>query len=157
MREAILEVIEKARKTAEERDILINTLHEIQRMFGNFVPPEAIEVISEELKVPLSRVYEVLTFYTMFSTKKRGKYVLRVCESLPCHVEGGREIVRALKEELGIDFGQTTPDGLFTLETTSCLGLCGVAPVIMVNDEYFGNVTPEKVRELVKKMRGDAR
>lgn len=157
MREAILEVIEKARKTAEERDILINTLHEIQRMFGNFVPPEAIEVISEELKVPLSRVYEVLTFYTMFSTKKRGKYVLRVCESLPCHVEGGREIVRALKKELGIDFGQTTPDGLFTLETTSCLGLCGVAPVIMVNDEYFGNVTPEKVRELVKKMRGDAR
>ncbi len=157
MREAILEVIEKARKTAEERDILINTLHEIQRMFGNFVPPEAIEVISEELKVPLSRVYEVLTFYTMFSTKKRGKYVVRVCESLPCHVEGGREIVRALKEELGIDFGQTTPDGLFTLETTSCLGLCGVAPVIMVNDEYFGNVTPEKVRELVKKMRGDAR
>lgn len=157
MKEAILEVIEKARKTAEERDILINTLHEIQRMFGNFVPPEAIEVISEELKVPLSRVYEVLTFYTMFSTKKRGKYVVRVCESLPCHVEGGREIVRALKEELGIDFGQTTPDGLFTLETTSCLGLCGVAPVIMVNDEYFGNVTPEKVRELVKKMRGDAR
>lgn len=91
MREAIVEIIRKAKESAEERDILINTLHEIQKRFENFIPPEAAEIVSEELNVPLSKVYEVLTFYTMFSTKPKGKYVIRVCESLPCHVENGRK------------------------------------------------------------------
>lgn len=155
MREAIVEIIRKAKESAEERDILINTLHEIQKRFENFIPPEAAEIVSEELNVPLSKVYEVLTFYTMFSTKPKGKYVIRVCESLPCHVENGREVVKALKETLKIDFGQTTPDNMFTLEMTSCLGLCGVAPVIMVNDEYYGNMTPEKVKNLINRLRGE--
>ncbi|PLV58982.1 NADH-quinone oxidoreductase subunit NuoE [Thermotoga sp. KOL6] len=157
MRDVIVEIVRKARESAEERDILINTLHEIQKRFKNFIPPEAAEILSEELNVPLSKIYEVLTFYTMFSTKPKGRYVIRVCESLPCHVEGGREVVKALKETLKIDFGQTTSDGMFTLEMTSCLGLCGVAPVIMVNDEYYGNMTPEKVKELVDKLRGDVK
>ncbi len=105
------------------------------------------------MRVPESKVYEVLTFYTMFSTKPRGKYIVRVCVNLPCHVTGGREIVKTLKELLQIDFGQTTQDGLFTLETTSCLGLCGVAPVIMINDQYFGDLTPRKVKEIIENLR----
>ncbi|MCD6551779.1 NADH-quinone oxidoreductase subunit NuoE [Thermotoga sp.] len=157
MRDVIIGIIQKAKESAEERDTLINTLHEIQKHFKNFIPPEAAEIVAEELNVPLSKVYEVLTFYTMFSTKPRGKYVIRVCESLPCHVENGREVVKALKETLKIDFGQTTPDNMFTLEMTSCLGLCGVAPVIMVNDEYYGNMTPEKVRDLINKLRGEGK
>lgn len=156
MREVIAEIVQKTKEAAEERDVLINTLHEIQKRFDNFIPPEAAEIVAEELGVPLSRVYEVLTFYTMFSTKPKGKYVIRVCESLPCHVENGREVVKALKEILKIDFGQTTSDSLFTLEMTSCLGLCGVAPVIMVNDEYYGNMTPDRVRDLIDRLRGES-
>jgi len=156
MRGVIAEIVQKAKETAEERDVLINTLHEIQKRFNNFIPPEAAEIVAEELGVPLSRVYEVLTFYTMFSTKPKGKYVIRVCESLPCHVENGREIVKTIREILKIDFGQTTSDGLFTLEMTSCLGLCGVAPVIMVNAEYYGNMTPDRVKDLIDRLRGES-
>ncbi len=159
-REAVAELVRNIKKQAlEERDMLINALHQIQNRFGNYIPVEAAKVVAEELNVPESKVYEVLTFYTMFSTKPRGKYVIRVCVNLPCHVTGGRQIVEALKETLGIDFDQTTKDGLFTLERTSCLGLCGVAPVVMVNDEYYGDLTPKKVKEIIESLRtrGDAK
>ncbi len=147
------------KQALEERDMLINALHQIQNRFGNYIPVEAAKVVAEELNVAESKVYEVLTFYTMFSTKPRGKYVIRVCVNLPCHVTGGRQIVETLKETLVVDFDQTTKDGLFTLERTSCLGLCGVAPVIMVNDEYYGDLTPKKVKEIVESLRarGDAK
>jgi len=137
----------------EEGDILINSLHRVQDYFHNFIPPEAAEKVAEILKVPTSSVYEVLTFYTMFSTKKRGRYVIRMCSSLPCHTTGGREVIDTLKKELGIDFNQTTPDGLFTLEKTGCLGLCGVSPVVMINEEFFGNLDPDKTVDLIKKFR----
>ncbi|HBT38915.1 MAG: NADH-quinone oxidoreductase, E subunit [Thermotoga sp. 50_1627] len=159
-REAVAELVRNIKKQAlEERDMLINALHQIQNHFGNYIPVEAAKVVAEELEVPESKVYEVLTFYTMFSTKPRGKYIIRVCVNLPCHVTGGRQIVETLKKTLGIDFDQTTKDGLFTLERTSCLGLCGVAPVIMVNDEYYGDLTPKKVKEIIENLRarGDAR
>jgi len=159
-REAVAEMVRNIKKQAlEERDMLINALHQIQNRFGNYIPVEAAKVVAEELNVAESKVYEVLTFYTMFSTKPRGKYVIRVCVNLPCHVTGGRQIVETLKETLVVDFDQTTKDGLFTLERTSCLGLCGVAPVIMVNDEYYGDLTPKKVKEIIESLRarGDAK
>lgn len=89
----------------------------------------------------------------MFSTKPLGRYVIRVCVNLPCHVTGGREIVKAIQEMLNVKFGETTEDGLFTLETTSCLGLCGVAPVIMINDQYYGDLTVKKIREIIESLR----
>jgi len=159
-REAVAEMVRNIKKQAlEERDMLINALHQIQNRFGNYIPVEAAKVVAEELNVAESKVYEVLTFYTMFSTKPRGKYVIRVCVNLPCHVTGGRQIVETLKETLVVDFDQTTKDGLFTLERTSCLGLCGVAPVVMVNDEYYGDLTPKKVKEIIESLRarGDAK
>ena len=118
--EEIKKIIESAKEESiEEGDVLINTLHKIQDRFeNNYIPPEVGRIIAHELKIPETKVHEVLTFYTMFSLKPRGKYVIRVCNSLPCHVTGGREIIEALKNELGIDFNQTTEDGLFTLETT---------------------------------------
>lgn len=153
-REKVVALVEKAKsESLEERDMLINTLHKVQDYFGNYIPIEAAEIVAEELAVPKSKVYEVLTFYTMFSTKPRGKYVIRVCVNLPCHVTGGREVVQTLQEILGIKFGETTKDGFFTLETTSCLGLCGVAPVIMINDQYYGDLSPKKVRELIENLR----
>jgi len=152
----VKEIVEKVKEeTLEEGDILINILHAIQDYYNNFVPPEAAEEVAKLLNIPVSRVYEVLSFYSMFSVKPRGKYVIRVCKSLPCHVTGGREVMEAIKKKLGIDIGQTTEDGLFTLETTSCLGLCGVAPVMMINDQSFGNLTPEKVEEIIDRFRGD--
>ena len=153
--EEIKEIVQEIKKERlEERDILIYTLHKIQeRVENNYIPEVAAEIVSKELNVPISKVYEVLSFYTMFSTKKRGKYVIRVCTSLPCHVSNGRDIIDAIKDELKIDFNQTTSDGLFTLEETGCLGLCGVSPVIMINNEYYGNLTPERVREIIKDIR----
>jgi NADH-quinone oxidoreductase subunit E len=152
----VKEIVEKVKQeTLEEGDILINTLHAIQDYYNNFVPPEAAEEVAKLLNIPVSRVYEVLSFYSMFSIKPRGKYVIRVCKSLPCHVTGGREVMEALKNKLGIEIGETTTDGMFTLETTSCLGLCGVAPVIMINDQSFGNLTPEKIDEIIERFRGD--
>ncbi|MFN3327975.1 MAG: complex I 24 kDa subunit family protein [Fervidobacterium pennivorans] len=139
----------------EERDQLIYLLHRVQEYYqSHYIPPEVGEMIAEELNIPPSKVYEVLTFYTMFSTKPRGKYIIRVCTSLPCHVPGGREIVTYLKEKLKVDFGETTKDGLFTLEETGCLGLCGVSPVIMVNDQYYGDLTIEKVEKILEELKG---
>lgn len=140
-------------QSLEEGDILINCLHQLQDYFHNFIPPEAAEKVAEMLSVPSSRVYEVLTFYTMFSTRPRGKYLIRFCDSLPCHVTGGKEVIDYLKKELGIEIGQTTTDQMFTLETTGCLGLCGVSPVLMINDEFYGNLTVERTQELVDRLR----
>jgi NADH-quinone oxidoreductase subunit E len=93
----------------------------------------------------------------MFSVEKRGKYVIRVCNSLPCHVTGGKEIIETLKKELGCDFSQTSKDGLFTLEETGCLGLCGVSPVIMINEEFYGNLTHDKVLDIINNIREEER
>ncbi|HAA86076.1 MAG TPA: NADH-quinone oxidoreductase subunit E [Kosmotogaceae bacterium] len=133
----------------EEGDMLINALHAIQDHYGNYIPLEAAEALKELTGLPLAKIYEVMTFYTMFSNRPRGKYVIRVCKSLPCHVSRGGEVLDALKNKLGVDFSETTEDGLFTLEESSCLGLCGVSPVLMVNDEAYGNLTPERVEEII--------
>jgi len=140
-------------QSLEEGDVLLNSLHEVQNYFHNYIPVEAVERVADVLHIPVSKVYEVLRFYTMFSVKPRGKYVIRVCNSLPCHVTGGKEVIEALKSELGIEFYETTPDGLFTLEKTGCLGLCGVSPAIMINEDFFGNLDAQKIPELLEKFR----
>ena len=155
VKETVKRIYEEVKaKSLEDGDMLINVLHAIQDHFDNFIPPEAAEELSKLMNLPPSKIYEVLTFYTMFSTKPRGKYVIRVCQSTPCHVTGGREVIEALKETLGIDFGETTEDGLFTLEYSSCLGLCGVAPVMMINDMAYGNLTPERVKAIIEELKG---
>jgi len=132
-----------------EDDILLNTLHSLQKEFDGYIPLEAAEMLSELMDKPTSRINEVLTFYTMLSTKQRGKYIIRVCKSLPCHVANGEKVIEQLKKRLNIDFGKTTEDGLFTLEQSSCLGLCGVSPVMLINSEAYGNLTPEKVNKII--------
>ena len=103
----------------------------------------------------MERIYELATFYSMYSTKPRGKHLIRLCESLPCHVVDGPKIEQKLKEILNIDFGQTTKDGLFTLEQTSCLGICGVGPVMMIDGDAYGNLTVESLENIVQKYRGE--
>ena len=158
IRKTVEEIYNKvSNESLEKGDVLINTLHERQDHYKNFIPVEAAEELHNITGVPLSKIYEVLSFYTMFSTKKRGEYVIRVCKSLPCHVDGGAEVVEALKNELKINFGETTEDGLFTLEQSSCLGLCGVSPVMMINEEAYGNLTPEKVKKIIDEIKNRKR
>jgi len=131
---------------------LIPLLQRTQENFG-YLPKEALEEISRYLRIPLSRVYGVATFYAQFRFEPLGKYVIKICHGTACHVNGAVNISQAITEELGIEEGQTTEDGLVTLERVACLGCCSLAPVIMINDKVFGKLTPEKVRKLMKKLK----
>jgi NADH-quinone oxidoreductase subunit E len=137
-------------KYGETQDELIPILNEVNREIG-YLPGEALDEISRLIRVPKSHLFSVASFYRMLSTKPRGKHVVQFCESAPCHVAGGREVWQAVRDALKIDENQTTPDGKWTLVTTSCLGVCGVGPVMMIDDEVFGNVDPKQVPSILAK------
>lgn len=142
-------------KYEPKRENILLILHELQDSKPeHFLSKEDIETVAKYLNLPSSKVYETATFYGLFSTKPRGKYIIRVCVSTPCHVEGAEEVLNTLEEVLGIKPGETTEDGLFTLEEVSCLGICGVAPAMMVNEEAFGNLTPERAIEIINSFKG---
>ncbi|HPB18492.1 MAG TPA: NADH-quinone oxidoreductase subunit NuoE [Candidatus Cloacimonas sp.] len=146
---------EICQKYAPHKDNLIQILHEVQDQDPqHYISPEAVDTIAEYLKIPVNHIYGVLTFYTMYSTKPRGKNIIRLCESPPCYLKGSENILRKLKILLGINIGETTKDGIFTLEFTSCLGVCGNAPVMMINDDVYGDLTEEKVEDIIDKIRG---
>jgi NADH:ubiquinone oxidoreductase subunit E len=130
------------------RDELIPILTDVNRKVG-FLPAEALNEISRLMRVPKSQIFSVATFYRMLSTEKLGRHVIQFCESAPCHVVGGRQVWEALQDTLGLEPGQTSPDGKWTLATVSCLGVCGVGPVIVVDDDMYGNVTPAQVSEIL--------
>ena len=134
-----------------QRDNLLYILHDLQDANPhNYLTSKDVKAVSEYLKISPSEVEGVISFYTMFSRKPRGKYVIRFCDSPTCHLLGGLKILEEVKQILGIDTGETTRDGLFTLEMTSCLGACGVAPAMMINEKIYGNLTPSKVREIIE-------
>ena len=146
---------EVCQKYAPRKDNLIQILHEIQDQDPqHYISPEAVDIVAEYLKIPVNHIYGVLTFYTMYSTKPRGKNIIRLCESPPCYIKGSENMLRKMKILLGINVGETTKDGLFTLEFTSCLGVCGNAPVMMINDDVYGDLTEEKVEEIIERIRG---
>lgn len=133
-----------------KRENLLDILHAIQQASStNNLSKEDIEAVAKYIGITPAEVYGTATFYTMFSTKPRGKHIIRVCTSTACHLLGGKTVLEALKKELGIDVGDTTKDGLFTLEISSCLGICGVAPAMMIDEIAYGNLTPEKIREII--------
>jgi NADH-quinone oxidoreductase subunit E len=131
-------------KHGATQDELIPILNDVNREIG-YLPSEALDEISRLLHVPKSHLFSVASFYRMLSTKPRGKHVIQFCESAPCHVAGGREVWLAIKETLKINEDETTPDGKWTLITTSCLGVCGVGPVMMIDDDVIGNVDPTQI------------
>ncbi len=130
------------------RDELIPILNDVNRRLG-FLPAEALTEISRRLREPKSSLFGVASFYHMLSTKPRGRHVIQFCESAPCHVVGGREVWDALREELQLEPDETSQDGKWTLITTSCLGVCGVGPVIIIDDDIYGNVDAKKVPEIL--------
>ena len=141
------EIVEKH---GNKRENLLQILHDIQNQNpANYICKEDIYELSKEMKIPVSEIKGTASFYTMFSFTPRGKYVIRVCESPPCHILGAQTIFEAIESELCVKVGETTDDGLFTLEGTSCLGVCGVAPAIMINDEVYGNLNEEKIYKIL--------
>lgn len=127
---------------------LIPVLQEAQEEYG-YLPEEVMKEIAMGLNLSLSQVYGVVTFYSQFHQEPRGNNIIRVCMGTACHVRGGGAILDAIKDELGIDAGETTDDLEFTLESVACIGACGLAPVIMVNDDTHGRLTPEKIPEIM--------
>jgi NADH-quinone oxidoreductase E subunit len=128
---------------------LIYILKDVQKEFGSLSEP-VLTRVAKTTNIPLSEIYGVATFYSLFTTTKKGKYIVRCCNNAPCHVNGSKDVLNKIKEYLGVEIGETTLDGNFTLEFTSCLGLCAVAPVMMVNDDVYGNLTPEKALAILK-------
>ena len=129
---------------------LIPVLQESQDAYG-FLPKDIISRIAQILKIPVSQVYGVVTFYSQFHLNPRGRNIIRVCQGTACHVRGAKAVLKALEDELRIVPGQTTTDERFTLETVACLGACGLAPVLMINDDTHGRLTPETVCKLLER------
>ncbi|MBU0479011.1 NADH-quinone oxidoreductase subunit NuoE [bacterium] len=138
------------KKHENRRENLLQILHDIQNQNpNNYICEENIYELSKEMNMPVSEIKGTASFYTMFSFTPRGKYIIRVCESPPCHILGAQTIFEAIESKLGVKVGETTDDGLFTLEGTSCLGVCGVAPAMMINDEAYGNLNEEKIYKIL--------
>jgi len=136
-------------KNKDKKGALIGILQEIQSVYG-YVPRESVDLVAREMSVYPVNIYGILTFYAQFYLQPRGRHIIRVCQGTACHVMGGKELLDYLSRKLGIADGQTTKDGLFSLERVACLGCCGMAPVIMINNEFYGGVTIQKLDELVK-------
>mgnify|MGYP001344782906 CR=1 FL=1 len=130
------------------REELIPILNQVNQALG-YLPAEALSEISLRLKEPLSSVLGVASFYSMLSTRPRGRHVVQFCESAPCHVAGGREVWETLREALKLATDETSPDGKWTLITASCLGICGVEPVVIIDDDVYGNLTADKIPEIL--------
>lgn len=129
-------------------EALVPILSEVNEKLG-YLPTAALTEISRAVRLPGSQLMAVASFYRMLSTKPRGRHVIQFCESAPCHVMGGRLVRRVLQEELGLEPGETSADGRWTLLAVSCPGVCGVGPVLMVDENIYGNITPSRIREIL--------
>lgn len=129
---------------------LMQVLHKAQETFG-YLPIEVQKFVSSELDIPLAEVYGVATFYTQFAIEPKGKHKIGVCLGTACYVKGAQLIMDKLAKELNIKVGETTPDNLFTFEATRCLGCCGLAPVMMIDQDVYGKLEPKKVPEILAK------
>ncbi len=132
----------------DSQGILMQTLHKAQSIFG-YLPIEVQKFISKELNVPLAEIYGVATFYTQFSIEPKGKHKIGVCLGTACYVRNSQAVLDKLAETLNVAVGGTTEDGLFTLEATRCLGCCGLAPVMMIDDEVYGKVEPNNIPSII--------
>lgn len=138
-------------KYTQVKDNLIQILNEVQEYYG-YVPEKAMLAISDYLGIEMAEIYGVVTFYSRFTLKPKGKYHIAVCLGTACFVKGSEQILDRAKERLGIDIGETTKDGKFSLEATRCIGACGLAPVFTVNNEVYGKATVKIMDEIIDKL-----
>ena len=130
---------------------LINILHECQHLHG-YLPEDMQRVIARKLNIPVSKVYGVVTFYTFFTMTPRGKYPVSVCMGTACYVRGAEKLLEEFKRVLGIEVGETTPDGKFSLDCLRCVGACGLAPVVMIGDKVYGRLMPVEVKKILDEL-----
>lgn len=135
-----------------QRDKLIPILQQVQESEG-YLSREAVLKVAKHLEIPASKVYGVATFYNQFRFSPVGKNSIVVCRGTACHVKGSAALLKSLEDALGIKAGETTPDGLFSIEVVACMGACGLAPVISINGECHAGMTPDKIRQLVAQIR----
>ena len=136
-------------KYTNDKDNLIQILNEVQEHYG-YIPTMAQERVADYLKIPMAEVYGVVTFYSRFTLKPKGKYNISVCMGTACFVKGAEKILDTVKNTLNIKEGETTADGKFSLEETRCIGACGLAPVFTVNDEVYGKATPDLMKKVIE-------
>lgn len=136
-----------------EQRFILAILQDVQRKY-NYLPKESLSIVAEYVGVELTKVYSVATFYKALSLKPKGENIIKVCDGTACHVKGSMNLIKELKDILGIEPGETSKDGKFSLETVGCVGACGLAPVAVINDEYHGNLTPASLREIIDQYRG---
>lgn len=136
-------------KHKREKSKIIGILRDAQEEF-HYLPKEALVYIAKNLQIPLSQIYSLATFYRAFSLKPRGKHLVTVCLGTACHVRGGARIAENLKRELNIEIGETTKDGLFTLETVNCLGACALGPLTVIDGKYYGHMSTSKIGKIIK-------
>ncbi|MCL1903433.1 MAG: NAD(P)H-dependent oxidoreductase subunit E [Oscillospiraceae bacterium] len=146
---ALMAIIDKHR---EIPGALMPVLQQAQEVYG-YLPIEVQDIIAREMKVPLSKIYGIVTFYSQFSLNPKGKYKISICLGTACYVKGAGEITKKFQEKLGIESGGVTPDGKFSVEECRCIGACGLAPVIMINDDVYGRLkgTDEEIADILSK------
>ena len=153
LRKEAVDIIKNiCKKYKDEPSPLMLILSDTQKEYG-YIPLEVQEVISEELNIPVSDIYGVVTFYSFFSLTPKGRYVIGVCLGTACYVKGGQNIIDKFSELLKIRPGQTTDDGLFTLDALRCIGACGIAPAISINGKVYPKVTLSQVKTIIEEYR----
>lgn len=145
----ILEFIGQCEQKPHSKSYLIAVLHKVQGQYG-YLSQEHMDKVAHLLQVPTAIVSGVATFYHFFRLKPRGKFAISVCLGTACFVNGADKVLAEFRNELGIETGETSPDGLFSIETSRCLGVCAMAPVVTINERVFSNVTPKKVSRLIQ-------
>jgi len=152
LREFMAEVA--GREYAES--FLIAVLHKAQELFG-YLPPDVMDVVAEGLQIPTAHIWGVATFYHYFNLTPPGQYTISVCLGTACYVKGAEQILETLQRHLAVDTGETTPDGLFSIQPARCVGACGLAPVMMIGDKIYGDLTPEKTVNIIEEYRRKAK
>ncbi len=147
-REVLQRILKVVDENAGKAGAIIRVLQQVQGIVG-YLPPEVLRVVSAEMKVPLSEVYGIVSFYHFFSLVPKGKHVIQVCTGTSCYVKGSERILKALKKDYGLEPKGITPDGKFSLETVRCLGCCGLSPVIAIGHDVHRKVKPSKLKEIL--------
>jgi len=141
-------------KNGRDKSRILGIFQDIQKLY-RYLPKEAIEYVSKRLNIPLSKAYEVATFYKSLSLKPRGKHTVHVCLGTACHLRGGQDIIESFSRELNVKIGETTKDGRFTLESVNCLGACALAPLVRVDEQDFGKSNANSVKTIIERFDGE--
>jgi NADH:ubiquinone oxidoreductase subunit E len=154
-KEELIKYIEEKHGKGYYNAALMSILHKAQEIYG-YISQEAIETVSKNIGIPTAKIWGIVTFYHYFTLTPRGKYVISVCLGTACYVKGSKRVLDKVKDVLGIDLNETTEDSLFSIEAKYCLGCCGLAPVMMINDKVYEKLTTKKIVEIINNLRAES-